>query len=572
MPHLTLKGSYDVIVIGAGIGGLTAAALLSKSGLSVCVVEKEPHVGGYLAGFRRKDFLFDTAIHWLNQYNYRGIVTRLFDMLGSDHPRAISLKHTRRYKGNAFNYLLTNEPDQLRDQLITEFPHEEKGLLKFFRRAKRIGDSLCRLNQIFRAEETMTFSEKILSRLRTLGVLIPFIPYAFYSGEKGVKKGLGLFFKDPGLHKLFASETELIGCMVPIGWSYADDFQCPPEGGGQVIPEWLKHVVEYYKNDIVTRCAVQKILVEGNMCVGVQCAHREQTIEIRSKYVVAACDIETLYEKMLPASAVPAKLKEKLRRADLYSSSFTISIGLDCPTETLGLGEELIHLVDENISFNAHQDGDPATTEISILPPSVRDKTLAPRGCGTLTLFMPAVMDYCNNWHTVKDETGNYIRGEEYRELKRKIAEAVIDRVEAAVVPGLRSHILFYDVATPVTHYRYTGNKNGTMMGAKPGQKNMRSKIAHYRTPVKNLLLGGHWAELGGGVPIAAKAGTNASLLILKQENKAAFSAICSYLEGKLSLNDILAAPCFKAYNNSWVRPPTPAERKENRYKMDVSE
>ena len=133
------KQDWDVIVIGAGIGGLTAAALLSKSGLSVCVVEKEPHVGGYLAGFRRKDFLFDTAIHWLNQYKYRGIVTRLFDMLGSDHPRAISLKHTRRYKGNAFNYLLTNDPDQLRDQLIAEFPHEEKGLLKFFRRAKNFG-------------------------------------------------------------------------------------------------------------------------------------------------------------------------------------------------------------------------------------------------------------------------------------------------------------------------------------------------------------------------------------------------------------------------------------------------
>ncbi len=65
---------YDVIVIGAGIGGLTAAALLSKAGLSVCVLEKEPHVGGYLAGFRRKQFIFDTAIHWLNQFGPEGIL------------------------------------------------------------------------------------------------------------------------------------------------------------------------------------------------------------------------------------------------------------------------------------------------------------------------------------------------------------------------------------------------------------------------------------------------------------------------------------------------------------------
>ncbi|MBS1750292.1 MAG: NAD(P)/FAD-dependent oxidoreductase [Bacteroidetes bacterium] len=568
MSPLKLKDSYDVIIIGAGIGGLTAGALLSKSGLSVCIVEKEPHVGGYLAGFRRKDFLFDTAIHWLNQYNYQGIVTRLFDVLGSDHPRAISLKHTRRYKGNTFDYLLTTNPNQLRDQLIAEFPHERKGLLKFFRNAKRIGDSLCRLNQIFRSEETMTFSEKIFSRIRMLSVLMPFIPYAFYSGEKGLKKGLNRFFRDPALHKVFASETELIGCMVPIGWSYADDFQCPPEGGGQVIPEWLKYIVEFYKNDILPRCSVQKILIEDMSCVGVQCLHRGKIYEIRSKYVIAACDIETLYEKMLPSSAVPEILKEKLRNAELYSSSCTISIGLDCPTEALGLGEELIHLVNENISFDAHQNGDPSTAEISILPPSVRDKSLVPEGCGTLTLFMPALMDYCNNWYAVKDEKGEYIRGVEYRELKKKVAEIIIDRVEAAVAPGLKSHILFYEIATPITHYRYTGNKNGTMMGAKPGQKNMRNKIAHYQTPVKNLILGGHWAELGGGVPIAAKAGTNASLIILKKENKLAFSRLCGYLDGKLTLNDLHSSNCFKPYDNSWVRTPTPAERKENRCKV----
>ncbi|MFT4024541.1 MAG: NAD(P)/FAD-dependent oxidoreductase [Flavihumibacter sp.] len=563
------KSSYDVVIIGAGIGGLTAAALLSKAGLTVCVLEKEPHVGGYLAGFRRKDFIFDTAIHWLNQYGPQGIVTRLFDAIGSDHPRAVTQKCTRRYKGTGFEYLLTSNPDELRDQLISEFPHEKKGLMRFFRNAKKVGASLNRLNSIFRSEATMNFREKFRGKMQLLKVILPFIPYVRYHGEQGLKKGLNRFFKEERLHTLFASETEVIGCMVPIGWSYAQDFQRPPKGGGRVIPEWLEHVVRFYGSSIVTQSAVKEILLDGNTCMGVSYMHKGRQQQIRSKYVIAACDIETLYEKMLPAHIVPQTLKTKLRQAELYSSSVTISIALDCEAEFLGFGEELVHLVNESSPFDAHHNGDPHTSEISILAPSVRDKSVAPEGCGTLTLFMPAFMHYNNEWLTDKDEEGNFIRNDAYRKLKQEIADVVIDRVDKHVAPGLRSHILFYDVATPVTHWRYTGNKNGTMMGAKPGRQNIQNKIAHYKTPVNNLLLGGHWAELGGGVPIAAKAGTNAALLILKKENPQAFAALCRYIDGRSTLEALLENSCFKPYDHSWVQPLTPAEKKAQRIRAD---
>ena len=191
-----LETHYDVVIIGAGIGGLTAAALLSKAGLSVCVLEKEPHVGGYLAGFRRKDFIFDTAIHWLNQYGPNGVVTRLFNALGSDHPKAITLQRTRRYKGSSYDYLLTNNPDELRDRLIEEFPADRKGIEQFFLKARKIGNSLNQLNRIFRSEETMAFSEKLQNKLKVLKVILPFIPFISYSGEKGLKKGLKRFFKE----------------------------------------------------------------------------------------------------------------------------------------------------------------------------------------------------------------------------------------------------------------------------------------------------------------------------------------------------------------------------------------
>jgi len=98
-------------------------------------------------------------------------------------------------------------------------------------------------------------------------------------------------------------------------------------------------------------------------------------------------------------------------------------------------------------------------------------------------------------------------------------------------------------------------------MGAKPGRENMQGKIAHYQTPVKNLLLGGHWAELGGGVPIAVKAGANAVLLILQKEKHKAFSVLAKYMDAKITAEEVLASGIFKQYDNSWKRELTPAEK-----------
>src|SRR5450432_3878675 len=554
------KDFYDVIIIGAGVGGLTAASFLSKAGLSVCVLEKEPRVGGYLAGFRRKHFIFDTAIHWLNQYGPGGMVDKLFNAIGNDHPRAVEQQRIRRYKGEGFDYLLTNNPDQLRDKLIRDFPQDEKGIIRFFAKAKNIGRSFKNYNRIFRSEESMSFIQKIKNKFHLLEFSIPFIPFITYSGEKGLKKGLKRFFKNDKLHQVFSGEQELLGCLVPIGWAYIQDFQSPPKGGSQTIPQWLSHVVDFYGNQVKLQCQVREIFVEDGCITGLSFGHRSKVKQLHCKYIIAACDIETLYEKMLPKNTIPQGLIQKLRKADLYSSSITVSIALDCTAESLGFNEELIHLVNEHQDYSKQSNGDPLYSEISILAPTMRDKSLSPENQGTITLYMPAFMDYKNEWMTSEDISGNRIRGELYQRLKKEVADILISRVEDKIAPGLKKHIVFYEVATPVTHWRYTGNKNGTMMGARPGRKNMKNKISHYRTPVKNLLLGGHWAELGGGVPIAAKAGANASLLILQKENPRAFRSLAGYMNNTVSLESLTRDACFNPYNNSWIRPRTPAE------------
>ena len=180
-----IKPSYDVIIIGSGVAGLTAAAILSKAGLTVCVLEKEPHPGGYLAGFRRSDFRFDTAIHWLNQYGPGGTVTHLFELLGRDYPKAVPQTNIRRFLGNGFDYLLTNKPDLLKEQWQAEFPEDTRGIQRFFEAAKKLAKAFSEYENVFRTEEAMGFFESLNRKNRLLKFVLPFLPFIRYQGEEG---------------------------------------------------------------------------------------------------------------------------------------------------------------------------------------------------------------------------------------------------------------------------------------------------------------------------------------------------------------------------------------------------
>lgn len=553
MPEQINNTKYDIAIIGAGISGLTAAAIAGKFGLKCCILEKEPKAGGYLAGFSKDGFHFDTAIHWLNQCNKNEMAGRIFNLIGSDSPKIKNMLKIHRFKGNSYDYLLTNNPEELMEKLIEDFPHEEKGIRSFFHAAKRIGYGSIKYANLFRTEESMSVFEKPFFKLKLLKFVLPLIKYIFYSGEKGVPKGLSKFFKDKNLQKLYSSEKDLLSCLFPIAWAYHNGYQIPEKGGARVFIQWLTHVNNELQNDFIYNAEVKKLEIKDNSCESIIFSQKGKEFQVKSKYVVSTNDIETLYTKMLPDHIISHKFKKKLNDAILYSSAVTVSIALNCPAENLGIGQELISITKEGIKRNDHDCGDPLISDISVLAPSVRDKSLVPEGKGLITLYIPAYIDYKDYWGCNKDEKGNYIRGEKYKQIKTEVAEILIQRVEKDLSIDLKKHILFYDISTPITYLRYTGNKNGTMMGARPGKENMQAGIAHHQTPIRNLILGGHWSDLGGGVPICAKAAINSVALILKKENKESFHLLAKYMDGKISLEKLNTSELVKEYNNSWT-------------------
>lgn len=512
----------DVIIIGAGMAGLTAGAILGKAGLKVRILEAETQIGGYAAGFNRNGFSFDTSIHWLNQLKSGSLSFEILDYLGADFPKCKPLTRIRRYKGDTFDYLLTSNPLELRETLLQDFPDEKEGIQRFFRDTLALSGCMDKTQFLMRTHKSMSIWESMGWGWKALRWFFPMFKFIRASAEEGVKK----YFSNPQLQSIFCSEMEMMSVVVPFAWAFSGDYQAPPEGGSEAIPRWLKNRIDESGSDVRVNQRVKRILTEENRAAGVEL---EDGARLLSDYVIAACDIQTVYEKMIPKGMISEEVLTNIRGAELYDSAVSVFIGLDCEPGSLGFNEELVFITRDNNSREDHSSGDPNKAGLTVFSPSFRDPSLAPVGKGTLIIYCSARIEFADYWKTGDGKS----RGERYKAFKKEYADIVIKRTAEAVSPDLPNHIEFVDMATPLTYQRYTGNRLGSIMGPRPSRRNIRNKIAHYITPVDHLFLTGHWSEYGGGIPIAIKSAANTSLLLLKKMRHPAFAELRDVMDGK---------------------------------------
>jgi len=517
---------YDAAIIGGGFAGLTCGALLARSGCKVIVLEKEPRLGGLCAGFDREGYKFESAIHWLNQFGTDGFIPPLFRLLGNDFPTATHKTRIKRYVCGDTDYLVTNNPLELKDKLIQDFPEDTKGIIRFFDDTKKLAAAYKAITHNMCTSLSCSIFEKIKHHILYSRHGLTFLRALLYNNAE---KALNRYFTHPRLRRIFSTEETLMEMMIPIAWAWLDDYQNPPPGGSREYALWLAEKTAQYGGTVLPRATVDSILLSKNKVCGLTYTNGGTKKTIHAPFIVAACDVNQLYSRLLPPGAISPRFIRSLNQAEIYTSAVTISIGLDCPSESLGMNEEFIHLAREDVSRNQQNSGDPHVCPMVINAYSAVDKTLCPEGCGTLLIFIAVNHGFHNSFNSDTPESADgrsdsptqlRKRSKNYREYKQQYADIIIERLEKTLIPNLRGHIKVIDVATPLTYERYTWNKDGSMMGAKPVLKNILSGVIHSKSKVKNLLLTGHWADVGGGVPIAIKTAANTALYIARRMKK----------------------------------------------------
>jgi phytoene dehydrogenase-like protein len=319
------RSEYDVVVIGAGVGGLTCAALLARARVRVLLVEQHYMVGGYCSTFRRGAFTFDAATHFYPLLgNPMTLTGSLLERIGS-RTRWVKMDPVDRFHfpdGTTFS-VPADFGDYL-DALKATFPHEANALAGFFTLARE--GYLYGLLHYFRGRSH--------DRLECL------LPLNLHAA-------LDRHFRDRKLKLLLAADCAHWGSR-PSRTSFVFDSMLRlsyflgnyyPRGGSQAFADDLARIVQEEGGDVLMRSKVERIVVEHGAAAGVDLAtglggtrHR---VRVRAAHVVSNADLVLTMETMLGPEVIGEEEIQKVKRLRPTSPCFLVHIGLRAVSTTM---------------------------------------------------------------------------------------------------------------------------------------------------------------------------------------------------------------------------------------------
>jgi len=511
--------AYDVVVVGAGMGGLVAAALLARAGRRVLVVDGHYVAGGNATVFRRRRWEFDVGVHYLGDCQPGGLIPRILEACGAAGVRFRPMDgDLEQITFPEFEFAIPRDAATFRARLLERFPAEARGIARYF----------AFLAQVDRMQAVGAGA----SRWRQLATLLA-CPLVARWANRSLGEFLDSCTRDQRLRAVLTAQNGTyavapgrVSAILHAGLQnhYLASGGWYPEGGGQVMADRLAEAIEAAGGDVRLRAPAARILVEEGAARGVVVESRHHgTVVVRAPVVVSNADLKRTVLELVGAERFPAAFVERVERFEMALPLFVVYCGLDLPPSALPYGNANRWLF-SGLDFDAEY-ARVARGELSALPflyvatASLKDpenRRIAPPGHTNLQVMTIAPADPAF-WGVSAAEVrdGTYVRSEGYRWVKEQLTARVLEQAER-VVPGLREHLVFREAATPLTHTRFTGSTDGTSYGIAATPMQFLRNRPGATTPVSGLFLAGASTRSGHGIAGAMLSGVQAADRVLR--------------------------------------------------------
>ncbi len=504
---------YEVIIIGAGAGGLSAGATLSQAGVKTLVLEQHNKPGGYMTAFERGDFRFEVSLHMMDGLDPGGETWHLFKKLGILHKvkpikldplyRTIYPELTIDIPGNKTAYL---------DIFKEGFPEDADGARRLFKAWKKIDGEIIKL---WRIQEKPFLYQMLQAPI--FPFLYPNIARNFY---KTTEEMTDSYVSDPGAKALILQMAGFLGTppasagalAYGVMWNRFYSYGAYHfVGGSQAVSNALADVIKENEGEVRLNTRVEKILLKNKKAVGVRTQSGE---EIFADYIISNADARQTYLELVGEENLKPRYIKYIDGLEHGKSSIQVYLGLDQDLKKTHLAEvtELFYNDNSIYDFNGKwEDISPqqGVGGMGIAIYSNIDPTCAPTGKSVVVLIGLASYDWENRWRIDEGE-------EAYKKLKNAVADGMIDSAEK-IIPGLRESIEEIEIATPLTMERYTSNYKGTWIGwaLTPGQLGPRRMKR--KGPIDHLYLAGAWTGPSGGQSTCLMSGHWTAKKIIKK-------------------------------------------------------
>lgn len=498
-----MNESADVIVIGSGIGGLTAAALLQERGISTLVFEKNRYPGGSCSSFQREGYTFDSGASVFYGFGENGssgtlnLHTRIFRKLGVEVKTIHDPVQIHYHLPNGFAVPASYDRDAFLNALAARFPHEADGIRKFYRELDDVYDILSSMPAGSLEDVLHLASVGSSNPLKTISLALKSFRSMGKTARRYIRDEELLHFIDIEAYA-WAVQDAVSTPLVNAGICLADRHYGGinyPVGGSGAIPHALCRGIEKFGGAIRYQSDVTAILIEDGVARGVRLADGSEHF---AKAVISNATIWDTFNRLIADSRYRVS-KERFQQAPSW---FQLYLGVD---GSIIPPDFCVHhiLVDDWKSYNQ-----PGGT-IYFSAPTLLDASLAPAGKHIVHAFVTSEVDMWQHY----DRSGTA-----YREAKERFADQVIQRTES-ILPGLSKAIELKVLATPLTHERYLNRYKGSYGPLlKPGQ-NILQKPQN-STPVKNLFAVGDSTFPGQGVIAVTYSGVSCASFVARKFDK----------------------------------------------------